>query len=100
LAPLAGIALLAAAIRAWDDWHWSAARLDAGERGGQAEGVLLSTVVQATLFRLVLMALTAVAVFRVAQPYAFGGTSLLDFSLSSHWRDNMRTISQLIGGEV
>ena len=95
LVPLAGIALLAAAVRAWDDWH-SASDEDSDAPGGQ----WLNTVVQATLFRLLLMGLVALAVFRVAQPYAFGGKSLLDFSLSDAWRDNMRQIQLLISGNA
>ncbi len=46
------------------------------------------------------MGVTAIAVFRVAQPYAFGGTSLLDFSFADAWRDNMRQIRLLIGGDA
>jgi YYY domain-containing protein len=88
LAPLAGIALLAAAVRAWDDWHHHSSGDDAW----------LSTLVQATLFRLLIMVIVALAVFRIAQPYAFGGKSLLDFSLSQQWRDNMREVSELIRG--
>jgi YYY domain-containing protein len=88
LAPLAGIALLAAAVRAWDDWH----------RHGSGDDAWLSTLVQATLFRLLIMAIVALGVFRVAQPYAFGGKSLLDFSLSQQWRDNMREVSDLMRG--
>ena len=92
LAPLAGIALLAAGIRAWDDCQ----RMHADSRSG--DGRLLSTLLQATLFRLLVMGLVTIAVFRVAQPYAFGGTSLLDFTFAEKWRDNMRTIQLLIGG--
>jgi YYY domain-containing protein len=88
LAPLAGIALLAAVVRAWDDWH----------RHGSEDDAWLSTLVQATLFRLLIMIIVALAVFRIAQPYAFGGKSLLDFSLSQEWRDNMRDISELMRG--
>jgi YYY domain-containing protein len=89
LAPLAGIALLAAGIRAWDDWH----------RQGNGNGSWLSTLLQATLFRLLLMVIVALIVFRVAQPYAFGGKSLFDFTLSQQWRDNMKEVSALIGGD-
>jgi YYY domain-containing protein len=96
LAPLAGIALLAAGVRVWDDWHRAPLAGDKGPRDGH----WLSTILQATLFRLFLMGIVTIAVFRVAQPYAFGGTSLLDFSLSAQWRDNMRTISQLISGDA
>jgi len=88
LAPLAGIALLAAGIRAWDDWH----------REGGRDGAYLSTLIQATLFRLLLMGLVTVAVIRTAQPYAFGGTTLLDFSLSPKWQDNMKQISAMMSG--
>ncbi|PKO23358.1 MAG: hypothetical protein CVU38_04470 [Chloroflexi bacterium HGW-Chloroflexi-1] len=106
LAPLAGIALLAAGIRLWDDWHdGSAGARERGSRGvegqrSRGDGAWLATLLQATLFRLLLMTIVAVAVFRVAQPYAFGGTSLLDFSLSKQWQDNMRQIRQLIGGDA
>jgi YYY domain-containing protein len=92
LAPLAGIALLAAGIRAWDDFK----RVQADSRSG--DGRLLSTLLQATLFSLLVMGLVTVAVFRVAQPYAFGGTTLLDFAFADKWRDNMRSIQQLISG--
>jgi YYY domain-containing protein len=94
LAPLAAIALLAAGIRAWDDFK----RMQADSRSG--DGRLLSTLLQATLFRLLVMGLVTIAVFRVAQPYAFGGTNLLDFTFAEKWRDNMRTIRLLMGGDA
>ena len=59
-----------------------------------------STLLQATLFRFLVMGLVAIAVFRVAQPYAFGGSSVLDFSLASKWLDNMREISRTMKLEV
>ena len=62
--------------------------------------MLVGTVLQATLFRFLLMGLVAIAVFRMAQPYAFGGTNLLDFSLASKWLDNMREISRSTRLEV
>ena len=89
LAPLAGIALLAAGIRAWDDLQ----RMHADSPSG--DGRLLSTLLQATLFRFLLMGLVTLAVFRMAQPYSFGGTNLLDFSFAAKWLDNMRTIRLL-----
>jgi 4-amino-4-deoxy-L-arabinose transferase-like glycosyltransferase len=89
LVPLAGIALLAACMRAWDDWH----------RQGNRDGSWLSTLLQATLFRLLLMAIVALVVVRIAQPYAFGGKSLFDFTLSQQWRDNMKEVSALIRGD-
>jgi YYY domain-containing protein len=95
LAPMAGIVLLAASVRAWDDWHASP-----DSQGRVRDGAWLNTLVQATLFRLVLMGAVAAAVFRVAQPYAFGGTSVLDFSLADAWQDNMRQIRLLIGGDA
>jgi YYY domain-containing protein len=94
LAPLAGIALLAAGVRAWDDWQRAA------REEGHAQGGWLNTLIQATLFRLLLMGIVAFAVFRVAQPYAFGGTTLADFSLSEQWRDNMRQIRLLMSGDA
>ena len=100
LAPLAGIAVLAAGIRAWDDWRIM--RREAGAPGKVspgAEGRLMGTLIQASLFRLLLMGLVAIAVFRVAQPYAFGGTSVLDFSLNPDWTSNMKSISQLMRGD-
>ena len=96
LAPLAGIALLAAGIRLWDDWHGMDGRREAD--GGRLARVWLGTLIQATLFRLLLMGLVTIAVFRMAQPYAFGGTTLLDFSLAQKFRDNMAQISLLISG--
>ncbi|MCX7706894.1 MAG: DUF2298 domain-containing protein [Anaerolineae bacterium] len=95
LAPLAGIALLAAGIRAWDDW--GNMRADGGRRGN---GMLLSTLLQATLFRLVLMVLVAFVVFRVAQPYTFGGTSVWDLTFAPDFRNSMRTISMIIRGDA
>lgn len=92
LAPLAAIAVLAAGIRAWDDWQHGKTE---GQRG---EARWLSTLIQASLFRLLIMGLVTIAVFRIAQPYAFGGTSLLDFTFADKWRSNMRSIQQLISG--
>ena len=97
LAPLAGIALLAAGIRLWDDWHGLVGRRDTAD-GGRLAQAWLGTLIQATLFRLLLMGLVMIAVFRMAQPYAFGGTTLLDFSLAQKFRDNMTQISLLISG--
>jgi YYY domain-containing protein len=103
LAPLAGIVLLAAAVRAWDDWHIALAHVEdprQGDEGRIRDGAWLSTLIQATLFRLLVMGLVTVAVFRILQPYAFGGQSLLDFSFAEQWRDNMRQIRLLIGGDA
>ncbi len=102
LAPLAGIAVLAAGIRLWDDWHSMAAVVAAGGAGNgrRRQSAWLGTLLQATLFRLLLMGLVTIAVFRIAQPYAFGGTSLLDFSLAPRFRDNMAQISLLIRGDA
>ncbi|MCX6031139.1 MAG: DUF2298 domain-containing protein, partial [Chloroflexi bacterium] len=107
LAPLAGIALLAAGIRAWDDWHSLGrgaeereGRGDAPKRQGPGNGQLLSTLLQATLFRLLVMGIVAIAVFRVAQPYAFGGKTAFDFTLAKPWLDNMRQVSQLMSGDA
>ena len=97
LAPLAGIALLAAGIRLWDDWHGLDGRRETAD-GGRLERAWLGTLIQATLFRLLLMGLVTIAVFRMAQPYAFGGTTLLDFSLAQKFRDNMTQISLLMSG--
>ena len=66
--------------------------------GGRLARVWLGTLIQATLFRLLLMGLVTIAVFRMAQPYAFGGTTLLDFSLAQKFRDNMTQISLLMSG--
>ncbi len=93
LAPLAGIALLAAGIRAWDDWQLLRGEAQISQRKG-GEAALVSTLLQATLFRFLLLGLMAIAVFRVAQPYSFGGTSVLDFSFATKWLDNMRDISR------
>ena len=45
------------------------------------------------------MGLVAIAVFRVAQPYAFGGTNLAGFQPGAKWLSSMGFISQLIRGE-
>lgn len=102
LAPLAGIAVLAAGIRLWDDWHtaMSLTRENGAATPRRLQTVWLSTLLQATFFRLLLMGLVTIAAFRLAQPYAFGGTSLLDFSLAPKFRDNMAQISQLIRGDA
>ncbi len=102
LAPLAGIAVLAAGIRLWDDWHSMAAFANANgsDNGRRRQSAWLGTLMQATLFRLLLMGFITIAVFRIAQPYAFGGTSLLDFSLAPKFRDNMAQISLLIRGDA
>ncbi len=55
-------------------------------------------IVEATLFRVFLFIVAALIVFRIAQPYAFGGTSLLDFSLSDKWRANMTEIQAEMSG--
>ena len=99
LLPLAGIALLAAVVRAWDDWQALRAGLP-GRTGAGAEWTLIGTIIQATLFRLLLMGLVTVAVFRVAQPYAFGGTSLWDFTFARRWLDNMRQASMGSKGDI
>ncbi len=93
LAPLAAIALLAAIIRLWDDWQ----RLRAESRSGN--GMLIATLVQAALFRLLLLGIATIVVVRVAQPYAFGGSTVLDFSLAPKWLSNMQAIGQLIRGD-
>lgn len=130
LLPMAVIAVLAAGIRAWDDWHSAPIAIGdalhrspgisapaegpdnlviyaspSSEGEGREEGhlrnsVWLSTLVQASLFRLVLMALVTFAVFRVAQPYAFGGNKITDFSFSTHWLDNMRWAQQSAAGDI
>ncbi len=99
LAPLAGIAALAAGVRLWDDWH----AVDGGREtpdGARFDRVWLGTLLQATLFRLLLMGIVTIAVFRIAQPYAFGGTTLLDFTLAQKFKDSMAQISQLIRGDA
>ena len=99
LAPMAGIVLLAASMRTWDDW-----RMIAHDRPavtpGRSDRIEISTLIQATLFRLVLMGVVAFAVFRMAQPYAFGGTTVLDFSLARKWLSSMKIISLLISGDA
>ena len=95
LAPMAGIALLAAGIRAWDEL--SQARV-AGD--SKLAGVWTSNMLQATLFRLGLMVVLAIFTFRILQPYSFSGNSLLSFSLSDRFRDSMHTISLIIKGDA
>ncbi len=95
LAPLAGIALLAAAIQVWDEI--SAQRGRAASGSGEDTG-WLGLLVQATLFRLALFGIAAIVVFRMAQPYAFGGTSLMTFTLGDKFRESMRQIQALISG--
>ena len=46
------------------------------------------------------MALVAFAVFRIAQPYAFGGTRITDFSFSAHWLENMRWAQRSAAGDI
>jgi len=100
LAPMAGIALLAAGIRAWDDWRNGRRGAETQTGNGTRDFAWLSVLLQATLFRLLLMLLVAFVVFRVGQPYAFGGRTLLDLSLSAKWQGNMQFISQLIAGDA
>lgn len=95
LAPMAAIALLATGVRAWDEFTAARAVRD--------REVLLgwtSNMIQATLFRVILMVLLAGVTFRIFQPYAFGGNSLLSFSLSDGFRSSMRTIGYIIRGEA
>ncbi len=99
LAPLAGIAALAAGVRLWDDWHAVDGRRQTAD-GAPLARVWLGTLIQATLFRLLLMSIVTIAVFRMAQPYAFGGTTLLDFTLAQKFKDNMAQISQLMRGDA
>jgi uncharacterized membrane protein len=94
LAPLAGIALLAIGMRAWREWSAGAAR----RRDGREDRAWVGFLLQATLFRTFLFGIAALLAFRVLMPYAFGGTSVLDFSFSDHWRDNMHEIQVLISG--
>ncbi len=71
LAPMVGIALLAAGIRAWDELSRAQS---AGDK--RLAAAWTSNMVQATLFRLVLMVALAAITFRMLQPYSFGGNSL------------------------
>ena len=95
LAPIAAIALLATGIRAWDELSAARAVHDKGVLPGWT-----SNMIQATLFRLTLMVVLAGITFRLLQPYAFGGSSLLSFSLSDGFRSSMRTIGYIIRGEA
>ena len=95
-----GIALLAAGIRAWDDWRACCATAAGAAQRCSLRLRWSSTLLQATLFRFLLMGLVAIAVFRIAQPYAFGGTTLLDFSLATKWLENMKEISRTMRLEV
>ena len=95
LAPMAAIALLAAGIRAWDELSAARAVEDRRVLSGWT-----SNMIQATLFRLILMVALAGITFRILQPYAFGGAGLLSFSLSDGFRSSMRTIGFIIRGEA
>ncbi len=95
LAPLAAIGLLAAAIHVWDEISAQRARAAAGAVEDKG---WLGLLVQATLFRLALFGVAAIVVFRMTQPYAFGGTTLLSFTLGDKFRESMRQIQALISG--
>ncbi len=95
LVPMAVIALLATGIRAWDEYAPSG-----GAGGRERPQGWTSNMIQATLFRLTLMVIVAGVAFRVLQPYTFGGSSLLSFSLSDGFRSSMRTIGYIIRGEA
>lgn len=95
LAPMVGVALLAAAIRVWDEL--SHARTAGDKRLAAA---WTTNLLYATSFRLVLMLALAGITFRVLQPYSFSGNSLLSLSLSEGFRDSMRTINLIIKGDA
>jgi YYY domain-containing protein len=94
LAPMAAIAILGAGVRAWDEIS------DARAAGGKVAAGWMSNMLQASLFRLILMVVVAGVTFRIFQPYSFAGNSLLSFSLSEGFRDSMRTINFIIKGEA
>ena len=50
--------------------------------------------------RVVISLTLAAAVFRVAQPYAFAGPSIIELGLNEDWVRNMREIRALMGGSV
>jgi YYY domain-containing protein len=113
LLPMLLIAVFAAGIRAWDDWHASDVPLSSEGTARHADVVgvgsvgsadrstaWLATLIQATLFRLALMAVVAIVAFRIFQPYAFGGTKFTDFSFSQHWLDNMKWAQQSQAGDI
>ena len=51
-------------------------------------------------WRVALATVLSLLVFRIAQPYAFAGPSLLDISLNEHWLNNIREIRGQMGGDV
>ncbi|MGE5602618.1 MAG: ArnT family glycosyltransferase, partial [Nitrososphaerales archaeon] len=95
LAPLAGIGLLAAGIHLWEELF---AHRRAAAAGTPEDRGWTSMLVQATLFRLALFGLATIIIFRIAQPYAFSGTSVMSFSFAEKFRANMRDIQLLISG--
>jgi YYY domain-containing protein len=97
LAPMAALAVIAAGIRAWDDYHALRAR---ARESADTDAAFVPLLLQATLFRLAIMGIVTLVVFRVAQPYAFGGRTILDFSLNPKWLDNMRQIQALMSGSA
>ena len=110
--PLVGIIGLAAVIRAWPAlgaigrgaWQWAkgaepppkGADLPTGQAGLRA-GVY--PVLSGAVMGLVLAALSAFVVFRIAQPYAFSGSHWWDVGLSQHWIDDMNNLRRQSTGQ-
>ncbi len=93
---LLAVIFLAAGQRLW-------ARLDAIDARTAAPRVRRRAYVLALEMigvRLAVSVVLAVLTFRVCQPYAFGGTSFFDFTLSKQFLDNMKYIRKLIGGQL
>lgn len=84
----AGVVTLVGAYRVWQVWVET--------RDGDA--VVVSA--ERTFIRLVLTALAAFVVFRIAQPDAFSGPGLLGILPAERWLSNMSEVRKMVSGEV
>lgn len=86
--PLAGVLALAALLRLLPAFEPDA---ESGARG---------RMVARALGLLALGAVVSLAVFRVAQPYAFTGPSIFGVNINSSWLDQMRSVQAQVSGQV